>query len=426
MTLDLSAITDSLLDLVSSSWASAPLWAELDAAQAAAGSPLSPVPAFTPTFTGFAPDVLPKENGPQLSLYLYHVEADNAREAMFWQPQMVSSLAGPGQPVSFLPMALDLYYLMSAYSAGDYHQEQMLMSVAVRLFHSNPIVRGVTGSAPWELTLTMEHRSYDEMSRLWQATTSPLRLSVVYRAAVVFLDQDLAPQPNKDTSSINVVVGNAGGKLPVAASPAGAPQASPPGSPPPPVLFGTFRQGSYIGPSGEVVSFTQEPAAVAAGQQVWLMGANLSGANIYLESATGAISDITGWVVASASTPSRVVIEVPSATASPPGSPPAAGQYQVRVGMYEVPLSIAPRVDPATGPITSGSALVLSGAGFGPGELEIAVGTTQVPANQVTVGAGGGSVSFTYTAPGVAPGSVLPISVRVNGVEADPALWVRT
>ena len=426
MTLDLSAITDSLLDLVSSSWASAPLWAELDAAEAAAGSPLSPVPAFTPTFTGFAPDVLPKENGPQLSLYLYHVEADNARESLFWQPQMLSSLAGPGQPVGFLPTALDLYYLMSAYSAGDYHQEQMLMSIAVRLFHNKPILRGVTGSSSWELTLTMEHRSYDEMSRLWQATTSPLRLSVVYRAAVVFLDADLAPQANKETSSFNVIVANAAGQLPVATSSAGATPASPPGPPPPAVLLGTFRQGSYIGPAGEEVTFTQEPATVAPGQQVWLLGANLSGAPVALISGTGTVSDITGWVVEPPSSPSRIVIEVPSGAGSPPGLPPAAGQYQVRVGTNQVPLNIAPWVDPSPGPIVSGTALALTGAGFAPGQLEIAVGVTPVPAGQVTVAAGGASVSFTYPDPDVAAGTVLPISVRVAGVEADPALWVKT
>ena len=36
----------------------------------------------------------------------------------------------------------------------------------------------------------MEHRSYDELSRLWQATTVPIRLGVVYRAAVLFLTPD--------------------------------------------------------------------------------------------------------------------------------------------------------------------------------------------------------------------------------------------
>ena len=56
---------------------------------------------------------------------------------------------------------------------------------------------------PWELTLTMEHRSYDELSRLWQATTAPLRMSLVYRAAVVFLDPaQPAPAPPQEASGV--------------------------------------------------------------------------------------------------------------------------------------------------------------------------------------------------------------------------------
>ena len=81
------------------------------------------------------------------------------------------------------------------------------MSVALRVFHANPIVRSEPGAAvPWELNLTMEHRSYDEMSRLWQATTAPLRMSLIYRAAVVFIDPDPAPPPPVATATYSVDV----------------------------------------------------------------------------------------------------------------------------------------------------------------------------------------------------------------------------
>ena len=54
----------------------------------------------------------------------------------------------------------------------------------MRIFHANAAVRSDSTPDPaWSLTLTMEHRSYDELSRLWQATTVPLRLGAVYRAA---------------------------------------------------------------------------------------------------------------------------------------------------------------------------------------------------------------------------------------------------
>jgi hypothetical protein len=197
MTLDLSAVTDSLIGLVKSQWTTAPIWTEIG------GSP--PTPTFTPAFTGLAPDAARQQPGPQLCLFLYHVEPDNAREALFWQPQLASVPAGA--PTRFLPLALDLYYLLFAYSEASYCEEQEAMSVALRVFHANPIVRSEPGAAvPWELSLTMEHRSYDEMSRLWQATTAPLRMSLIYRAAVVFIDPDPAPPPPVAIASYSVGV----------------------------------------------------------------------------------------------------------------------------------------------------------------------------------------------------------------------------
>jgi hypothetical protein len=192
MTLDLSAITDSLIGLIKGQWPTAPIWSE--------GA--SPPPM---NFTGLAPDAVREQPGPQLSLYLYHVESNNAAEALFWEPQMLAS--SPGQPVRFLPLALDVFYLLFAYSESSYIEEQQAMSVAMRIFHDQPIVRSEpTATTPWELNLTLEHRSYDELSRLWQATTSPLRMSLVYRAAVVFLEPDKMPEVAKETTSMNIEV----------------------------------------------------------------------------------------------------------------------------------------------------------------------------------------------------------------------------
>jgi hypothetical protein len=194
MILDLSAVTDSLIDLVKNNWASAPIWAELGLGG----------PSFTPTFSGLAPDAIRDGGGPQLSLFLYHVESDNAQEANFWTSQMVRS---PGQPVRYLPLALDLYYLLNAYSDGSYSDEQQAMSVAMRIFHANAAVRSDTTPNPaWSLTLTMEHRSYDELSRLWQATTVPLRLGAVYRAAVVFLTPDDPIDAAKKVQTVEATV----------------------------------------------------------------------------------------------------------------------------------------------------------------------------------------------------------------------------
>jgi len=194
MILDLSAVTDSLIDLVKDNWSSAPIWAELGLGG----------PAFTPTFSGLAPDAIRDGGGSQLSLFLYHVESDNAQESSFWTSQMVRS---PGQPVRYLPLALDLYYLLSAFSDASYTEEQQAMSVAMRIFHANAAVRSDTTPTPaWSLTLTMEHRSFDELSRLWQATTVPLRLGAVYRAAVVFLTPDEPSAAAKAVETVEATV----------------------------------------------------------------------------------------------------------------------------------------------------------------------------------------------------------------------------
>jgi len=133
MTLDLSAVSDSLIGLVRSQWAAAPIWAEVGGGG----------PTFTPNFTGLAPDAAREQPGAQLSMYLYHVESDNAREALFWQDQMLG--AGAGEPTRFLPLALNLFYLLFAYSETSYTEEQEAMSVALRIYHANPIVGVILG-----------------------------------------------------------------------------------------------------------------------------------------------------------------------------------------------------------------------------------------------------------------------------------------
>jgi hypothetical protein len=426
MTFDLSAVTDSLIGLVKSQWTTAPIWTEVG------GSP--PGPTFTPNFTGLAPDAARQAPGPQLSMYLYHVEPDNAREALFWQPQ-VSGAPG-GEPTRFLPLALDLFYLLFAYSETSYTEEQEAMSVALRVFHASPIVRSDPGAAvPWELNLTMEHRSYDEMSRLWQATTAPLRMSQVYRAAVVFIDPDTMPAPAPPTSSLSVTAGLLPASFPV----------------PGPAVFGTFREGSYLGPAGVVVPFSQSPATVAADQTAWLLGTDLGlvgvSDHVYLLSAAGGAEvDVTAWVRAAESSAARFALAVPSAAGTAPAGAPDPGVYQLRVGSGPLgssgatrsgstPVSVAARVNPLAAsppadPVLTGSPpFTVTGTGFVPGATEIFVGTvalTQTTASpgpgEVSVDPGGGS--FSFSPPPGPSGTVLPVRVRVNGIESDPAVWV--
>jgi hypothetical protein len=194
MLLDLSAVTDGLVAAISGAWQDAPIWSELGLAG----------PSFTPTFTGLAPNAIRDGQGPQLSLFLYHVDLDNARESLFWDPTMQRASAAP---TSFMPLALNLYYLLSTYSEGSYAEEQQAMSVAMRVFHARPILSSDSSDTPaWTLTMTMEKRSYDELSLLWQAAAVPMRLAVVYRAAVVFLAPDTPPAAAGQVEVLNAEV----------------------------------------------------------------------------------------------------------------------------------------------------------------------------------------------------------------------------
>jgi hypothetical protein len=425
MTLDLSAVTDSLIGLVKSQWATAPIWAELGGAGAA--------PTFTPNFTGLAPDAARQQAGAQLSMYLYHVESDNAREALFWQDQMLSP--APGEPTRFLPLALNIFYLLFAYSETSYIEEQEAMSVALRIYHANPIVRSSPGvPVPWELTLTMEHRSYDELSRLWQATTVPLRMSLVFRAAVVFIDPDAMPAAAAETKAVTVVADPV--PLPLSA----------PGAGEYPVVLGTFRDASYAGPTGLEIPLTLSPATVAASQTVWLLGSDLGAAgvseNVYILPPDGSAEvDVTAWAVAAGSTDTKFVLTLPAAVGTPPADAPSPGVYQLRAGSGTLgtpgaartgstPISIAAYVDPAGGPVLAGTApFVVQGAGFTAGATEVLVGmvalteTAGSPApGEVRIDPSG--TSFSFSPPGGPAGTLAPVRVRVQGIESDPALWV--
>lgn len=309
------------------------------------------------------------------------------------------------------------------------------MSVALRIFHANPIVRSDPGvQPPWELTLTMEHRSYDELSRLWQATTAPLRMSLVYRAAVAFIEPDPVPAPAPQATSFTVAANPVTLPLPV------------PGAAGFPALYGTFRGGSYLAPNGLTVPFSLSPATVAAGQTVWLTGSELGAPGVadrvyLLPAAGGAEVEVTAWIVAAQSSTAKFVLTVPPSAGTAPSGAPAPGVYQFRAGSGtagspgaprtgSVPVSVAAFVDPAGEPVLTGPGpFTVNGVGFIPGATEVLAGSAPL-ASTATVPAAGqfrvdpSGTSFSFVPPGGQAGSTVPLRVRVNGVESDPALWV--
>ncbi|MBK8211889.1 MAG: DUF4255 domain-containing protein [Rhodospirillales bacterium] len=170
--LDLSIVTDRLIEQLNGCTSASQLW--LNATK------------FEIKYTGLAPDAARQGEGCQVSVYLFHVTVDKFHRNTF-------PTGGTAQTIPEHPLALTLYYLLTAHSASDYIQEQRAMSIALKCFHEHPTVRAkvpidATHDREEEFTLTIEPQTVDDIGRLWQAISSPMRLSAMYRASVVFLE----------------------------------------------------------------------------------------------------------------------------------------------------------------------------------------------------------------------------------------------
>jgi hypothetical protein len=191
--LDLSIVTDRLVDELTRSMDASRLWQ----AAVPAGAVAEPIaPAIV--CSGLPPDVARELDDCQVSLYLFHVSPDRFHRNTFPRQDTVGQAplqrVVPPRPrtIPEQPLPLTLYYLLSVHSKQAWVQEQRAMSIALKWFHDHPMV---TATVPIddrdeEFTVTMEPQSVDEIGRLWQAMGTPLRLSAVYRASVVFLEPE--------------------------------------------------------------------------------------------------------------------------------------------------------------------------------------------------------------------------------------------
>lgn len=176
--LDLSIVTRRLLKQLTDCTTDTRIWDEPPPA------PLSPGPPFTLSFTGLPPDEARKLDHCQLSLYLFHIAADKFYRNTY--PR-----GGRARLIPEHPLALTLYYLLTAHSKNNNHAQQA-MSVALKCFHEHSTLSAThpMDGRLHEFTLTLEPQSVDEIARLWQALATPIQLSAVYRVSVIFLEPE--------------------------------------------------------------------------------------------------------------------------------------------------------------------------------------------------------------------------------------------
>jgi len=145
----------------------------------------------------------------QLNLFLYQVAPNTG-----WRNEGLPSRDVSGsQRLSNPPLALNLHFLLSAYSGGDLHGE-ILLGYAMQLLHEMPVLTRsaikaalIPSTADTNLPpalqslsdsgledqvelikITPEHLNTEDMSKLWTATQSHMRPSAAYMASVVLVE----------------------------------------------------------------------------------------------------------------------------------------------------------------------------------------------------------------------------------------------
>lgn len=422
-TLDLSIATDHLVQILRDCIGASDLWGLEPPAE---GVPIGAAPAvpFVINVTGNAPDITEADaQNCELSIYLFHVE-NNA----FMRSSPVIGNPPVPLPVPYQPVALNLYYLLSAYSRGSYIEEQQAMSIALKCLHEHTLLKDVVlakdGRPKGYFTLTMESQSSGEIAALWQSFSVPNRLCAIYRMAVVFLQPKIEERrPARKPSTVSLDLG-------ISDYPYATPQ-----------LASVVSHIRYIGPNDVPLDPTRRdfhtydlaPAVVAPGQRLSLYGTGLAaGTKVFLVRPGMADLDVTAWIDAGvAQTEAKLELLVPD----PAGID--AGVYQLRceVGAEKtaaLPFCLAARVDaPASPPVINfgGPPVVVNGAGFLTGKTHVFLEATSLaeagavaPGNFVINGAG---TQMTLLPAAGMPSGLVGVRVRVNDIESTPAVWVR-
>ena len=167
----------------------------------------------TVTVSVLPPDRVVAANGneaSQLNLFLHQVTPNSG-----WRNEGLPARDDSGrQRLSNPPLALDLHYLLSAYSAADLHGE-ILLGYAMQLLHETPVLTRqaiATALSPSpdvgatlppalralsecgladqveQLRITPEYLTTEEMSKLWTATQAHFRPTAAYKVTVVLIE----------------------------------------------------------------------------------------------------------------------------------------------------------------------------------------------------------------------------------------------
>ena len=126
------------------------------------------------------------DEGTHLTFFLYRITVnEHSRQT---RPSSASS-------ESFVPLGLDLHYLLSAW-AGNPLDEQVTLAWAIRQLHQYPVLdaSSLSPDAGWSgeevVQIIPSELTTEDIMRIWDALHPSYRLSVSYVARLVRLDPD--------------------------------------------------------------------------------------------------------------------------------------------------------------------------------------------------------------------------------------------
>lgn len=148
-----------------------------------------------------------------LNLFLYHVTYNQG-----WREIGLPTRGPEGSRIGRAPLAIDLHYLLSAYSSGDY-LAQILLGIGMQALHEIPVlfrkkIQSVFAAPANDVDKALatadladqvelvkivpQQLGTEELSRLWTAFQSKFRVSAAYSVSVVLIETQapvVAPLP---------------------------------------------------------------------------------------------------------------------------------------------------------------------------------------------------------------------------------------
>lgn len=152
------------------------------------------LPGLKVPITFGPPDRIPVDQPNRVNLFLY----DTAVNAS-WRNMDLPNKVKPGE-TGYPPLALNLYYLLTAYGEDVTHaNSHELLGQAMSILHDSPLlnadeIKYNDGTGEYvhqqieRIRITPQPLSLDELTKLWSTFQTPYRISTVYQVSVVLIE----------------------------------------------------------------------------------------------------------------------------------------------------------------------------------------------------------------------------------------------